>query len=86
MTQHHGTAPGSLITINTIFIQALTTDLFFLSPYLKGSKHGRDTNGEWMWDEIKECREDILELEKGREAKSPRLYRSSDRSEYTNEE
>lgn len=50
------------------------------------SKYGKDIYGEWMWDEIKDCRENILEMEKGREAKSPRLYRSSDRSEYQNEE
>lgn len=50
------------------------------------SKYGKDMNGEWMWDKIKECRENVLEMEKGREAKSPRLYRSSDRSEYANEE
>ena len=50
------------------------------------SKYGKDMNGEWLWDEIKECRDNILGMEKGREAKSPRLYRSSDRSEYTNEE
>jgi hypothetical protein len=50
------------------------------------SKYGKDIYGEWQWDEIKDCREKVLEMEKGREAKSPRLYRSSDRSEYANEE
>ena len=50
------------------------------------SKYGRDINGAWLWDEIKECRDNILRMEKGQKAKSPRLYRSSDRLEYANEE
>jgi hypothetical protein len=46
VTQQHGAAIGILIAINAILIQALATDLFFLSPKLKGSNHGGDADKE----------------------------------------
>lgn len=48
-------------------------------------KYGRDAQGNLDWEKIKECREMYEEMEKGG-ADEPRLYFSSDRSAYQNEE
>ncbi|MBI5073192.1 hypothetical protein HZA99_05210 [Candidatus Woesearchaeota archaeon] len=48
------------------------------------SKYGRNTDGSWAWDKIKDCREYYKELENSGDANIPRLYRSMDRSAFQN--
>lgn len=49
------------------------------------SKYGRDAEGNLDWEKIRQCRERYTIMEEGG-ASIPRLYLSSDRSEYQNEE
>lgn len=48
------------------------------------SKYGRNEDGSWNWDKIKDCREYYKELENSGDANIPRLYRSTDRSAFQN--
>ncbi len=56
------------------------------SPYrMCLSKYGRDAEGSLDLEKIRLCREKYTKMEEGGAA-VPRLYLSSDRSEYQNEE
>ncbi len=55
------------------------------APYtLCLTKYGRDNDGNFDWEKIRQCRNMYKEIEEN-DAAVPRLYLSSDRSRYQNE-